>query len=137
MRYRPRQTLRVTAYEVAAYYHRPTVVDALRMQVSANQLHELISEYGDEQVPLATLFPMVEDRTQSEFRFEGAEHRLGVGEHHIGPPQLLGAPSEFVAAQAVDPGMGRHGAVDGMALPVDGLCLLAAGVGDELNVSFW
>ena len=29
--------------------------------------------------------------------------------------------------------MGLHGAVDGLALPADGLCLLATGVGDDLN----
>ena len=38
------------------------LVDVLRVQAPADQLHELVGEHGDEQVPIGARFLVVKDR---------------------------------------------------------------------------
>ena len=76
----------------------------------------------------------VEDGAQSEFRLERAEHGLDIGERSVGPPQRLLVPVLDVGAQAVDAGMGDHGAGERAALPGDGPRLRAAVVDDDVDV---
>ena len=52
----------------------PASLDTVFLQVPANDLYELISQYGDEQVAINTNFFMVVDRAQAEFRFETTEY---------------------------------------------------------------
>ena len=61
----------------------PAALDVVFLQVLANDLHELVSQDGDEQVAVNTYFFMVVDRAQAEFRFETTEygnviHGLGI-----------------------------------------------------------
>jgi hypothetical protein len=89
----------------------PRGVLARRLQLEPDRLHQLIRQDGDEQMPLGAVLFMVEHRAQPEFGLEAAEHRLEIGEHGIGVPQPFGVPAGFVGAQAVDAGMGEHGAL--------------------------
>ena len=89
----------------------PATLDVVFLQLPANDLYELISQYGDEQVAVDTNFFMVIDRAQAEFGFEATEYGFQVSEHDIGAPQALAVPVSLVAAQAVDTGMGESGAV--------------------------
>lgn len=68
------------------------------LQFTPDGLDQLISQHSDEQMPLGAFFLVMEHRTQAEFRFEAAEHRLEVGQHGIGVPQLRRLPGGFVAA---------------------------------------
>jgi hypothetical protein len=61
---------------------------------------------GDEQMPLGAIFFLVEHRAQAEFRFETAEHRLQIGQHHVGAPRGGRVPRGFIAAQAIHPRIG-------------------------------
>ena len=88
----------------------PAALDTVFLQLPANDLHELIGQYGDEQVAVDANFFMVVDRAQAEFGFETPEHGFQVGEHDISAPQTLAVPVTLVAAQAVDAGMGEPGA---------------------------
>jgi hypothetical protein len=91
--------------------------------VAAEDLHELVGQYRDEEVAIHPPLLVVEYRAQAEFVLEAAEHRLQVGEHGVGAPQPLGIPVGLVAAQAVDAGVGEPGSGLGLAFPaqLDGL----------------
>ena len=79
----------------------PAALDIVFLQLPANDLHELVGQDGDEQVPVNANFFMVVDRAQAEFGFETTEYGFQVGEHDIGAPQALAVPVALVAAQAV------------------------------------
>ena len=95
----------------------PAALDIVLLQLPANDLHELVSQDGDEQVAVNANFFMVVDRPQAEFgsfdyaqdRFETAEYGFQVGEHDISAPQALAVPVSLVAAQAVDAGVSEPG----------------------------
>ena len=89
----------------------PAALNVVFLQLLANDLHELIGQYGDEQVAVDANFFVVVDRAQAEFGFETPEHGFQVGEHDIGAPQTLAVPVSLVTAQAVDAGMGEPGTV--------------------------
>ena len=67
----------------------PTQVNATLFQVAAYDLHELVGQYGDEQVPIGALFFVVEHGTQAQFAFEAAKYRFQIGQHDVGAPQFL------------------------------------------------
>jgi len=64
----------------------PATLDVVFLQLLANDLHELVSQDGDEQVAVNTYFFMVVDRAQAEFRFETTEYgnvKNGLGIIHL------------------------------------------------------
>ena len=76
----------------------PTQVNAALFQVAAYDLHELVGQYGDEQVPIGALFFVVEHGTQAQFAFEAAKYRFQIGQHDVGAPQFFGIPGGLIAA---------------------------------------
>ena len=109
----------------------PTVVEVCRFHRFAQCLDCLVGEDRDEQVGVGAPLFVMEDRTQAELGFQRAEHGFGIGEGGVGLPHGLGRPVEDVAAQAVDPGMGQHGVVDGVEAPGDGGCPGSGAVGGD------
>ena len=55
-------------------------------QTPSDELYELVGDDSDEQRSFGSDGFVVEDGPQSEFRFQGAEDGLKVGEGDIGPP---------------------------------------------------
>ena len=88
----------------------PAALNVVFLQLLANDLHELIGQYGDEQVTVDANFFMVVDRAQAKFGFETPEHGFQVGEHDVGAPQTLAVPVSLVAPQVVEAWMGKAGA---------------------------
>ena len=69
-------------------------------QSAAYDLHELVGQYGDEQVPIGALFFVlaVEHGAQAQFAFEAAKYGFQVGQHDVGAPQFLGIPGGLITA---------------------------------------
>ena len=109
----------------------PTVVDVCCFHGFAQCLDRLVGEDRDEQVSVGAPLFVMEDRTQAELGFQRAEHGFGIGEGRVGLPHGLCRPVEDVAAQAVDPGMGQRGIVDGVEGPGDGCCPGSGAVGGD------
>jgi hypothetical protein len=76
----------------------PTQVNAALFQAAAYGLHELVSQDGDEQMPIGALFFVVKHGAQAQFAFEAAKYRFQVGQHEVSTPQFLGIPGGFIAA---------------------------------------
>jgi len=76
----------------------PAQVNAALFQAAADDLHELVGQHGDEQVPIGTLFFVVEHGTQAQFAFEAAKYRFQVGQHEVGAPQFFSIPGGLIAA---------------------------------------
>ena len=112
----------------------PALALTLLAEAAADGLHHLVGDHGDEQVAVGAPLGLVEDGAQAEFRLERSEHGLHIGQGGIGPPQRLLVLVLDIGAQAVDAGMGDHGAGERAALPGDGVRLLAAVVGDDVDV---
>ena len=72
------------------------------------ELHELVGQHGDEQLPISALFFVVEHGAQTQFAFETAKYRFQIGQHEVGAPQFFGIQGDLIAAQAVDAGMGNE-----------------------------
>ena len=106
---------------------------ALFAEVSADALHQLVGDHGDEQVPVGALGGPMEDGAQAEFGLERPEDGLHVGERGVGAPERFLVPLGHAGAQAVGAGMCDHGADERLALPGDGAGLVAAVVGDDIR----
>ena len=58
----------------------PAGAFSLLAEASADCLHHLVGDHGDEQMAVGAPLGAVEDGAQSEFRLERAEHGLDIGE---------------------------------------------------------
>jgi len=59
----------------------PTVIDLpLCFELGANQLHTLIRQHRDEQMPISAILFMVKHRAQTQLTFEAAKHTLNIGQ---------------------------------------------------------
>ena len=76
----------------------PTQVDAALFQAAAYDLHELVGQYGDEQMSISALFFVVKHGTQAQLAFEAAKYRFQIGQHEVGAPQFFGIPGGLIAA---------------------------------------
>ena len=76
----------------------PTQVNAALFQVAAYDLHELVGQDGDEQMPIGALFFVVKHGAQAQFAFEAAKYGFQVGQHDVSTPQFLGIPGGLIAA---------------------------------------
>jgi hypothetical protein len=66
----------------------PTQVNAALFQVAAYDLHELVGQYGDEQVPIGALCFAVEHGAQAQFAFEAAKYRFQIGQPTFRTPPV-------------------------------------------------
>ena len=105
-----------------------------QLDACADHLHELIGDHGDEQMSFGPNRLVVIDRSQTEFRFQWAEHRFEVGEGAVGAPQGGFVPVGFAAAQAIHPRMGHHRAGERAAGEAHGRGALSRFISAELDV---
>ena len=61
----------------------PAGIFSLLAETSADGLHQLVGDHGDEQMPVGAPLGAVEDGAQAEFGLEGAEHRLDIGQDGV------------------------------------------------------
>jgi hypothetical protein len=73
----------------------PTQVNAALFQAATYDLHELVSQDGDEQMLIGALLLVVKHGAQSQFAFEAAKYRFQVGQHEVSTPTISRHPRRF------------------------------------------
>ena len=72
-------------FQLAAYRF-PTVVNASRLQLAADRMHQVVGQQGNEQMAFYTGFLLMEVGAHPQFALEAAEHRLQISQHGVGAP---------------------------------------------------
>ncbi len=111
----------------------PAIVAVAGPEPGAQHAHRLVGQHRHEQVALGALGLVVEHGAQPQLRLEAPEHRLDLGQGHVGAPHPLGVPVGDAAAQAVHAGMRGHAALDRLVVPADPFRPLAVGAGLDLD----
>lgn len=86
----------------------PTVIDfCLRLELGANQLHTLVRQHRNEQMPVRAILLVVKHRAQTQLTLEAAKHTLNIGQTRIGLPQLFCVPAPWAGFGIAGVGPGR------------------------------
>ncbi len=71
------------------------------MAPTAQRFPERVGEKANQDVGLYATLKMVPDRTQHQIALVDAKRGFGLGQLHVGAPQILAAPVGHVAAQQI------------------------------------